>query len=44
MDLAFFDSMGQIYTNIIPKDISVNAIYIVDALDKFLKNFKRKRP
>jgi hypothetical protein len=37
MVLAFFDSKGLIYMNLL------NAIYIVEALGKFLKIFKQKR-
>ncbi len=37
MVLAFFDSKGLIYTNLL------YAIYIVEALGKFLKIFKQKR-
>jgi hypothetical protein len=44
MVLAFFDSKGLIYTNYVPTGTMVNAKYIVDALGKFLKVFKQKRP
>jgi hypothetical protein len=44
MVLAFFDSKGLIYTNYAPRGTTVNAKYIVDALCKFLKVLKQKRP
>ena len=44
MVLAFFDSKGLIYTNIVPRGTTVNAAYIVKALATFMKNFKEKRP
>jgi histone-lysine N-methyltransferase SETMAR len=44
MVLAFFDSKGLIYTNYVPKGSTVTASYIVEALGKFLKVFKQKRP
>jgi hypothetical protein len=44
MVLAFFDSKGLIYTNYVPKGSTVNANYIVEALGKFLKVFRQKRP
>ena len=44
MVLAFFDSKGLIYTNIVPRGASVNSDYIVKALGSFLKNFRKKRP
>jgi hypothetical protein len=44
MVLAFFDSKGIIYTNYMPRATMVNANYIVEALGKFLKIFRKKRP
>jgi histone-lysine N-methyltransferase SETMAR len=44
MVLAFFDNEGLICTNYVPKGQRINAIYIVDALSKFLATFKKKRP
>ncbi len=44
MVLAFFDSKGLIYTNIVPRGTTVNAAYIVKALATFMKKFKEKRP
>jgi acyl-CoA thioesterase len=46
MVLAFFDSMGLIYTNYVPGGggVTVNARYIVVALGKFMKIFRKKRP
>ena len=44
MVLAFFDSKGLIYTNYVPKESTVTASYIVEALGKFLKVFRQKRP
>ena len=44
MVLAFFDAKGLIYTNYVPKGQTVNADYIIEALSKFLKTFKQKRP
>jgi hypothetical protein len=44
MVLAFFDSKGLIYTNYVPKGTTVNANHIVEALGKFLKVFRQKRP
>ena len=44
MVLAFFDKRGLIYTNYVPRGTMVNANYIMDALGKFLKIFKKKRP
>ena len=41
--LAFFDSMGLIYTNMVPKDETVNAANILKTLDTFLVHMK-KRP
>ncbi len=44
MVLAFFDSKGLIYTNYVPKGSTVTASYIVEALGKFPKVFRQKRP
>jgi hypothetical protein len=44
MVLAFFDSKGLIYRNYVPRGTTVNSKYIVEALGKFLKVFKQKRP
>jgi hypothetical protein len=44
MVLALFDSKGLIYTNYVPKGSTVTASYIVEALGKFLKVFRQKRP
>jgi histone-lysine N-methyltransferase SETMAR len=44
MVLAFFDSKGLICTNYVPKGSTVTASYIVEALGKFLKVFRQKRP
>ena len=44
MVLAFFDSKGLIYTNMVPRGATVNATYILTALDTFMKHLKRKRP
>jgi histone-lysine N-methyltransferase SETMAR len=44
MVLAFFDSKDLIYTNYVPRGTKVIAMYIVEALGKFLKVFKQKRP
>ena len=44
MVLAFFDSRGLIYTNIVPRGTPVNAAYIVKALAIFWKKLKEKRP
>ena len=44
MVLAFFDSRGLIYTNIVPRGTPVNAAYIVKALAVFWKKLKKKRP
>jgi len=44
MVLAFFDSKGLIYTNYVPRGQTVNATYIIEALYKFLKVFRKKRP
>jgi hypothetical protein len=44
MVLAFFDWKGLIYTNYVPRGTTVNANYIMEALGKFLKVFRQKRP
>jgi histone-lysine N-methyltransferase SETMAR len=44
MVLAFFDAKGIIYTNYVPRETTVNANYIVEALGKFKKVFRQKRP
>jgi histone-lysine N-methyltransferase SETMAR len=44
MVLAFFDDQGMVYTNYVPRGVSVNAAYIVDALRRFLKALRKKRP
>ena len=44
MVLAFFDNKGPIYTNYVPRGTTVNAIYILGALGRFQKAFKKKRP
>jgi hypothetical protein len=44
MLLAFFDSKGLIYTNIVPRGTMVNANYIVKALGTFMQHLKKKRP
>jgi hypothetical protein len=44
MVLAFFDLKDLIYTNYVPKGSTVTASYIVEALGKFLKVFRQKRP
>ena len=41
--LAFFDSLGLIYTNMVPKGETVSAAYILKTLDTFLVHMK-KRP
>jgi histone-lysine N-methyltransferase SETMAR len=44
MVLAFFDDQGIVYTNYVPRGVTVNAAYIVNALRRFLKAFRKKRP
>ncbi len=44
MILALFDNKGLIYTNYGPQGNTMNAKYIIEALDKFLEIFKQKRP
>ena len=44
MVLCFFNSKGLIYTNYVPRGTTVNANYIVEALGRFMRIFKEKRP
>jgi histone-lysine N-methyltransferase SETMAR len=44
MVLAFFDFKGLIHTKYMLRGTMVNVKYIVDALGRFLKVFKQKRP
>jgi hypothetical protein len=44
MVLALFGNEGLIYTNYVPRGKTVNANYIVEALNRFLAVFKKKRP
>jgi histone-lysine N-methyltransferase SETMAR len=44
MLLAFFDSKGLIYTHIVPRGSTINADYILKAMDKFMAHLKKKRP
>ena len=44
MVLAFHDREGLIYTNMVPRGTTVNAVYIISALKVFLKRMKQKRP
>jgi histone-lysine N-methyltransferase SETMAR len=44
MFLAFFDCKGLIFSHIVPKGSTVNAIDIVKVLDIFMKHMKKKRP
>jgi hypothetical protein len=41
---VFFDAKGIIYTNFVPKGVTVNASYIQTAMARFLKVFKQQRP
>jgi hypothetical protein len=41
--LAFFDSKGLIYMNFMPRGRTVTA-YIIEALTRFLRVLKEKRP
>ena len=43
MVLAFQDREGLIYTNMVPRGTTVNAVYIISALKVFLKRMKQKR-
>jgi hypothetical protein len=40
--LAFFDSKGLIYTNRGPRETTVNASYMVDALGRFMNTLNKK--
>jgi len=42
--LAFFYSKGLIHTSYLPRGQTVNTTYIIEALSKFLKIFRKKRP
>jgi histone-lysine N-methyltransferase SETMAR len=44
MVMAFFDSKGLVYTHIVPRGATINAIYTVKVLGIFMKNLKKKRP
>jgi hypothetical protein len=44
MFLAFFHNKGLIYTNYVPRENTMIVKYIAEALGKFLKIFKQKRP
>jgi hypothetical protein len=44
MVLVFFIAKGIMYTNYGPRGTTVNANYIVEALSKFKKIFRKKRP
>jgi histone-lysine N-methyltransferase SETMAR len=44
MVMALFDSKGLIYTHIVPRGTTINAIYTVKVLGIFMKNVKKKRP
>jgi histone-lysine N-methyltransferase SETMAR len=44
MLLAFFESKGLIYTHIVPRGSTINANYILKAMDKFMAHLKKKRP
>jgi hypothetical protein len=41
MVLVFFDDQGMVYTNYVPREGTVNAAYIVDALWRFLKALRK---
>jgi hypothetical protein len=41
MVLTFFNFKGFIYTSHVPRGKTINAIYIVEALTRFLKVFKQ---
>ncbi len=41
---GLFDSKGLIYTNFVPRGRTVNSAYIIEALARFLKVLKEKRP
>ena len=42
--LAFHDREGLIYTNMVPRGTTINAVYIISALKVFVKRMKQKRP
>jgi hypothetical protein len=42
--LTFFGDKGMVYTNYVPRGMSVNVAYIIDALRRFLKVLQKKRP
>jgi hypothetical protein len=42
--LAFFDNKGKVYTNYVPRGMTVNEDYIVGALKKCLKALHQKWP
>ncbi len=44
MVLAFFEAKGLIYTNFMPRGKTVNAMFIIEALTRFLRIFKQKKP
>jgi histone-lysine N-methyltransferase SETMAR len=44
MVMAFFDCRGLMYIHVVPRGAKINAMYIVKALDTFMKHFKKKRP
>jgi hypothetical protein len=44
MVLTFFDDQGIVFTNYVPRGVTVNTAYIDDALRKFLKVLQKKRP
>ena len=44
MVLAFHNSKGLIYTNLVPRGTTVKADYIMGALKQFLRQIRLKRP
>jgi hypothetical protein len=44
MLLTFFDSKGLNYSHIIPRGSTINAAYIVEVLNFFMKHLRKKRP
>jgi hypothetical protein len=42
--LAFFNNKGMPYTNYVLRGTMMNARYIMEALGKFMKIFRKKRP
>jgi hypothetical protein len=44
MVLTFFHDWGMMCTNYVPRAMTVNAAYSVDALQRFLKALWKKRP